>query len=523
MNQFILPALLALSVAPLAAGDEPKSQNQRQSPKSKLPLGKDTTFVTGPLDKEGYVDYEAALNERLRRGVTSETNAKVLIWKAVGPRPEGSRVSAEYFKWLGIDEPPEPGDYVVGIGKFLRETAKVEPENMEAILEQYSRAGMRPWAAPQYLLIVEWLRVNEKPLAVAIEATKRPGYFNPLVARENGPGALMGALLPSVQRCRELAGALTARAMLRVAEGKLDDAWQDLLACHRLGRLIARGGTLIEGLVGIAIDQIASRADLAYLDGAKLTTRQIQDRLKDLQNLPPMPTMADKVDLCERFEFLDMVQVIRKGGTGKVQDLLDGPAGDSTAEEKRAAELIDWAPGLRGVNRIFDRLAAALRQPDRAERVAELAKIEQEIKRRKSELDLDELPKLLKQNPPDKNAGKMIVDALVCNNLSAIGKVQSAYDRSAQTQRNLQVAFALAAYRGDTGRYPAKLEDLAPKYLAAVPNDLFSGEALIYKPREKGYLLYSVGINGKDDGGKLIGDDPPGDDIGVRMPLPPLK
>jgi hypothetical protein len=41
--------------------------------------------------------------------------------------------------------------------------------------------------------------------------------------------------------------------------------------------------------------------------------------------------------------------------------------------------------------------------------------------------------------------------------------------------------------------------------------------------RNKGYLLYSVGVNGKDDGGRQFDDDPPGDDLSVRMPLPELK
>src|SRR5205085_899358 len=109
--------------------------------------------------------------------------------------------------------------------------------------------------------------------ALAVEATKRPHYFNPLVSRKTkkGPSGLIGALLPSVQKCRELASALTARAMLHLAEGRVDAAWQDLLACHRLGRLVARGGTLIEALVGLAIDAIAVKADLAFLEGAKAT------------------------------------------------------------------------------------------------------------------------------------------------------------------------------------------------------------------------------------------------------------
>src|SRR5262249_12112836 len=147
--------------------------------------------------------------------------------------------------------------------------------------------------------VAAWLKANEKPLAVVIEATKRPEYFSPLVSRWNDkePGVLLAALVPGVQKCREVASALTIRAMLRVGEGKLDEAWQDLLACHRLARLVARGATLIEALVGIALEHIASAADLAYLDRANLTAKQFQDRLKDLQGLPPMPMMADRIDV----------------------------------------------------------------------------------------------------------------------------------------------------------------------------------------------------------------------------------
>jgi hypothetical protein len=90
-------------------------------------------------------------------------------------------------------------------------------------------------------------------------------------------------------------------------------------------------------------------------------------------------------------------------------------------------------------------------------------------------------------------------------------------------RRNLHVAFALAAYHAESSRYPAQLEDLAPKYLATIPDDLFSGQALHYGLTEKGYLVYSVGVNGVDEGGRQYDDEPPGDDLNVRMPLPELK
>jgi hypothetical protein len=499
----------------------------QDKPTPKLPIGKETTYVTGPLDKEGFVDYEAALNERLGKGVTPEKNANVLLWKALGPAPEGGAgMPAEFFKQMGIAEPPKNGAYFVGLHAYGRDL-KVEPGDLDVLFDQQNRAGRRPWTARDYPHVAAWLKLNEKPLVVVVEATRRPLYFNPLVSNRSGggPGSLLGALLPGVQKCRELASALTARAMLRVAEGKLDEAWQDLLACHRLGRLVARGGTLIEALVGIAIEQVASNADLAYLERAKLTSKQIQDRLKDLQALPAMPPMSDKIDLAERFMFLDSLQLIRRGGVGTLEGFAGGNAKKATPEELKGLEMIDWEPALRNGNRLYDRMAAAMRIKDKAERDKAFDKIEQELKDLKGEAvaPTNLVKFLLGKNPPDKMAGKAIGDVLIGLLVPAIRKVQSAEDRIEQVRRNLQVAFALAAYQRDNRRYPAKLDDLAPKYLAAVPNDLFAGKPLIYRPTEKGYLFYSVGANGIDDGGRWLDDDPPGDDPGVRMPLPELK
>jgi hypothetical protein len=499
-----------------------------RGPTPKLPVGKETTYVTGPLDKEGYIDYEAALNDRLGKGITPEKNANALLWKALGPTPEGSAgMPAEFFKRLGIEEPPKGGTYFIGLHHYLTDHRHLKPADLDAIDDQRSRAIQRPWAAKDYPHLAAWLTANEKPLAVVIEATRRPDYFNPLASRpsEKGPGGLMGVLLSGVQKCRELANASAARAMLRVDEGKFDAAWQDLLACHRLGRLVARGATLIEALVGIAIDHVASNADMAYLEKAHLTFKQVQERLKDLQDLPPLPSMADKIDLAERFMYLDSVQLIHRGGLGKLEGLAGGKAWKPEADERRALDKIDWAPALHKGNRWYDRLAAALRHKHRADREKAFDQIEKDLQTLKEEaVGPENLAKLLFQkDPPDKALGKVIGDVLISLLMPAARKVQNAHDRAEQVQRNLHVAFALATYHGHHGRYPATLDDLAPRYLSAVANDVFSGKALIYCPSEKGYLVYSVGVNGKDEGGRSYDDDPPGDDLPVRMPLPELK
>ena len=83
------------------------------------------------------------------------------------------------------------------------------------------------------------------------------------------------------------------------------------------------------------------------------------------------------------------------------------------------------------------------------------------------------------------------------------------------------LAFALAAYRADHGAYPAKLDELVPKYVEAIPKDIFNNDAdLHYTRQDNGFLLYSFGRNGIDDGGKGYGDREAGedwDDLRVRI------
>jgi RNA polymerase sigma factor (sigma-70 family) len=82
--------------------------------------------------------------------------------------------------------------------------------------------------------------------------------------------------------------------------------------------------------------------------------------------------------------------------------------------------------------------------------------------------------------------------------------------REAGTLANVRLALtALALERFRTAhnhRYPATLSELAPNYLDAVPEDPFDGQPLRYRTQGAGYLLYSIGFDLKDDGGKRMTD-----------------
>lgn len=84
----------------------------------------------------------------------------------------------------------------------------------------------------------------------------------------------------------------------------------------------------------------------------------------------------------------------------------------------------------------------------------------------------------------------------------------------------VQTLFAARRFVLRESRLPAKLEELVPRYLAALPLDPFSGEPLRYKAA--GGLIYSVGLNFKDEGGRvsavpLADEDEPTAGLGVGV------
>lgn len=67
------------------------------------------------------------------------------------------------------------------------------------------------------------------------------------------------------------------------------------------------------------------------------------------------------------------------------------------------------------------------------------------------------------------------------------------------------IACALERYRLSNGKYPDTLESLVPSFVKTLPKDAVTGEPLHYRLKDDGsFLLYSVGADGKDDGGKVV-------------------
>jgi len=71
-------------------------------------------------------------------------------------------------------------------------------------------------------------------------------------------------------------------------------------------------------------------------------------------------------------------------------------------------------------------------------------------------------------------------------------------------RRILVTAIALERYHGKRGSYPNSLADLAPEFVPSVPLDFMDGQPLRYRfTDDSHFILYSVGLDGVDNGGKM--------------------
>jgi hypothetical protein len=240
-----------------------------------------------------------------------------------------------------------------------------------------------------------------------------------------------------------------------------------------------------------------------------MTTSQALQYKMDVEKLPPFALMADAIDRGERFVVLDSITTLSRDGIKEF--IKESTAADQAGIlEKTSAKDIAWDFALRRANQFYDRFATASRMElsdERSKKFSELKSDLAEMAKRAKEgssADIDTLP----GQPPEEVVAARIVDVLLKTAVAPMAIDFCQFRRQVDTQMSAS-AVALAAYRADHGKYPTALADLVPKYLANVPFDIFSRDLppIRYRIEKTGYLLWSVGLNGKDDGGRDYRED----------------
>ncbi|MEI8197988.1 MAG: hypothetical protein WCI73_19010, partial [Phycisphaerae bacterium] len=167
---------------------------------------------------------------------------------------------------------------------------------------------------------------------------------------------------------------------------------------------------------------------------------------------------------------------------------------------------VDWNVILRLANDFYDEEAAALRQRDIHQVRAGMAAVSQKIELWKKEvreiLTKDGWMIHLGDSIENRSLrfGKLMLAILVFDPSHA----RILEERCRTERKLLKILLSAAAFKAQTGNWPAKFTDLPQKVLNKLPRDAFSksGRDLPkYRLLPTGPQVYSVGPNGQDDDG----------------------
>jgi len=532
---FRLLAFITLAAHSLAAQENTadsdtvviKAPTQTELFLKTLHFSRRTTRTVLHRTESGLPDYAAAINEHYGNGVTPENNGAVLLYQCLGPQPGETPLDKRFFQLMGMKKPPSSGNHFTSLFEG------VPRERFDNLSDEQETALSGPWTVDECPHVAEWLDKHADSVAKAIAATYRPQYFSPLIVSQDSQAqseALVSIALPGVQGSRSIARFLVCRAMRNLSAGDTAGAWKDLQACHRLGRMIARGPTLVEYLVGIAINSIATGGDLVFLNHLDTdSAEQLASYRTDLTALPPFPDIATHLDWYERMMFLDCVVLAATGQTASLRDLglLNQTGEQNIPLDSVLARLttisVDWNTVMKNGNQLYDQLVVAMKKSSHPERNAALARFDRLRNQKTNRISLPGFLKRVSQTGISSATLTEMASDVITGLLIFSGQsLNDAQTRDLQTQQNLVTAFALVEWKLRRGSYPPSLDQLVTgKLLKMVPLDHFSGNPVRYiRNGNDGFFIYSIGPNGTDEGGRWYEDDPAGDDPRIRFPAP---
>ena len=364
----------------------------------------------------------------------------------------------------------------------------------EDLLDQYNAAIDAPWQANDFPLIKSWVDINQKPMEIVLEGTRQPHYFRPIVkTTEEEP--LLATLIPDIQQMRELARFLSVRSMLAISEERFDDASRDSIALHRLARHVGEGATIIESLVGVAIDFVARNVDLKLANAESITVEQLKAHQHKLSELPTLAHF-DQALKTEHMVNLDAVQMIAtmnmKSDQGKTTLSLMGLDLSSTMGQMMATlfqNSVDWNVVFVGINDYHSKVKEAMSQESFAKRHTAIKELSEEIQTEAEQANRPTALTLAALFSPQRRANHMRL-ILVSLLAPALEQVAVAETRGNSNAPLTETAFAVATYQKREGSLPERLEQLVPEDLAAIPLDPFTGQPVKYIVKKDEARIY---------------------------------
>jgi hypothetical protein len=287
------------------------------------------------------------------------------------------------------------------------------------------------------------------------------------------------ARYPHLAKFRNLARAFAAESRVALAAGDPDEAAAAAFAAMVLGSKVPRGGPLISGLVGIAVhaigyaalEPVLPRLSPAATGRALARTRALREQ---------WPTFADSLNWEYTFARWGLIKELNRMSAMPPAEaarawsqLLAGPEGDQRpeAETNAAGLLLAFTPkraALASFDAYYGQLIAEARKPWGEG-----------------------------GTPPEPT------DPINRLLLPAVSRAHLRWVETDAQLAALETWLAARRYQQSVG-HPAPDEAHLARGAHGLPVDPFSHQPCVYRARSDAFLVYSVGQDGQDDGGRPL-------------------
>jgi hypothetical protein len=299
--------------------------------------------------------------------------------------------------------------------------------------------------------------------------------------------------VPNFVSVRLLAQTLGQRAQCHILLDQPQEALRELELLHDLSRIVTRkpvtlvGAMINVALTGVYVQVVAEGLRLGVWQGPQLA--EIQRQLETVNLVEPVVAAF-------QWERLNQLTVFESGHLGKImvesQVAFAPPAKPELFQRLKVASyrLLDFVP--KGW--LYRNMATvgALDQ----EYLDAVEPSQGVIFPRGIDAAAEHTQSVLKERR---------VETFIAG--IAFPVFTRAWQMTAQTQasvRQAMTACALQRYQMMKGAYPEDLSALAPEFVKEVALDPVTGKRMQYRPDSRSdFLLYSVGWNGVDEGGKV--------------------
>jgi hypothetical protein len=521
-------SLLLVACALAVAGQADPPASGPASPRPPFTVGKATTVLTAPLRADGTIDYVKALNERYGRGVKADENGYALWLQTLGPASLNvdDRVLAELKKALGPMAAPEGAVPWQRYEAYLQAVHHLGGEELERAAKTLADARLTGWSDADHPALAAYLERHRPRLEELRQALGRPKWWKPFVVTDGG--AALNAVEPGITDTREVGYIFCARATRCAAAGDFAGFCDNVRAAKQLALHLACQTSRLDRLVGSAVDTYASETLAGVAARGGLSADQCEALLADLRSAPVLESMVESVDVSQRWILLDTVAQVATGHHDLLHAKVTFPQENgATFSQIFSAVRVhetDWDAVLKGVNAAFDEEVAALRQPRLRQMLESSWQLDRRIAAWTSRdpaipggFDFQAIEGETRADYSER-VGRGFLVVLMPS--VSIWKGEVVRRRAVQQRAMVDFVLSAAAWKAKKGQWPATLAVVARDIPADRAKDMYSQDeagTFQYVVKPEGIRVYSLGENGKDDGGRFDLDKKL-DDLGVGVP-----